>query len=142
MIACTWAGAPGGATASPLGGSVAWSALALMPLWDSWARTCASDSGRASDTSWDGLETLTLALVPAGGGVRVFAAVPATGWTACGWTLNVGADAVVVLDELDEEVAVRLPVVTTLPCWAQPAQSAATAAAIGISPRPRIGSVC
>jgi hypothetical protein len=72
-----------------------------MPLWVSWARIWASDSGRASDTSCEGLETLTLAVVPAGGGVCVFAAAPATGWTACGCTLNVGADAVVVLDELD-----------------------------------------
>ena len=79
MIAWTWAGAPGGATASPLGVRVAWSAFALMPLRASWARTCAFDSGRASATSWDGLSTLTLAVVPAGGGVRVFAAVPATG---------------------------------------------------------------
>jgi hypothetical protein len=61
----------------------------------------------------------------------------------------VGADAVVVLDELeleleelDDDDAVELPMVTTRCCSAQPAHSAATAAAIGISPRARTGSVC
>ena len=62
--------------------------------------------------------------------------------------MNVGADAVVVLDELDElevlddEPVVALPVVTTCCCSAQPAHIAATAAAIGISPRARTASVC
>ena len=144
MIAWTWAGAPGGAIASPSVVSVAWSGFALMPLWASWARTWALVSGWASATSCEELETLTPALVPAGGAVRGRGAVPATGWTACGCTWNVGADAVVVLDELDEldeldvEVVLALRVVTTLLCCAQPAQSAAAAAAIRIGPRPRI----
>ena len=107
------------------------------------------DSGWASDTSEDPLDTLTLAVVPAGGGVRALGAEPATGCTACGWTWNFGWGAAVVveldvLEEEDETVELWLPVVTTVLCSAQPAQTTAAtaAAAIEVSPRPDTVSVC
>src|ERR1700749_4854563 len=110
MIACTWAGAPTGAIASPSGSSVAWWVLSLWPLWASCSRTCVLESGWASDTSEEPLETLTLAVVPAGGGVRALGAEPATGCTACGWTWNFGCGAAVVveLDVLEDDEDVEL----------------------------------
>ena len=109
----TAAGASIGAIASPLGVSVAWFGLAVIPLSVSCWRIADSLIGCGSE--FDTGPTLTPAVSPAGW--LGAAAAPATGSITCGCACSTGAP------DADDPVGTRGPPA----CWPQPPKPTAPA---------------